>query len=530
MSVRRQKIGTLVSQMRNCSVLTRREAVLALYGLCKQHGERFAYDKGIEVVDACLNSVLDSDAKVRKVAGDTLLLIASLSPCVVSALGRVFSLKLELAFGSLNDSIVIDALRLMQAPITGGLDDSILSLFPSLLRKPSLLDATSVALRNYITDLQSTKNDISRSSPWIALVDIWAVELRDAGSTDTRYTTLIESLTSCVDALLDVLLDIDEDCSFSWQSDEAKKHALKYFNVLYTLYIILKILPQSIDSNKDITSRVVRFLSAFPVSAVSFTDITARSLAQLFNLLIVYIAIHFGLFKELFQIDSRQHYLSLTKEASFTSLASCVSISQMGDKQDMPELNLEEQMAVWTSTLIDISSNVSDSLSHLESHVKGLFSISLPSIYIDFTCAICQLFQYSGFSCLSILRELLLHAPVSCKRHIIIRCLEYAQTAMESSPLDSLNTLPAEVDHLLTLGIQELCRRPAQGAELWKLTYQLTLQRLRIEVPLAKQLLTTLHTFLQVEIKGKVVSTAAIIEGLYDPQCKERVANLLACS
>lgn len=528
LSARHQTVGTLISQMKNCSALTRREAVLALYGLCKQHGERFAYDKGVEVADICLNGILDSDAKVRKTAGDILLLITSLSQCVISALGRVFSLKLELALGSLDDNIVIDALRLIQAPITRGLDDSVLRLFPSLLRKPALLDATTTALRSYLIDIQLTKSDISKLSPWIALADIWTDELHNAGSIDIRSNTLIESLVLCVDALLDALLDIGEDYNFSCQSDETKKHALKYFSILYTLYHILKLIPPSINSNKGIIGRVIRFLSVFPVSVVSFTDITATSLAQLFNLLLIYIAIHFGLFKSLFQTDSRRHQ-TLTKETSFTSLASCISNSQLTDEQESHNLvlNLKEQMDTWTSTLIDMSSNISDSLSHLESHIGGHLSVSLSYIYIDFTCAVCRFLQSSGFSCLSVLRELLLLAPISCRRKIIINCLDYTQTTMESTPLNSLNTLPAEIDHLITLAIQELCRRPAHGTELWKHTYKLILQRLRIGVPLSKQLITTLHTFLQVEINGKIISTAAIIEHSYDPHCKERVLNLL---
>lgn len=530
LSARHQTVGTLISQMKNSSVLTRREAILALHGLCTQHGARFAYDKGVEVADACLNSILDSDTKVRKLAGDTLLFIASLSPCVISALGRVFSLKLELAFGSLSDSIVIDALRLVQTPVTEGLDDSILRLFPSLLRKPSLLDATSLALRNYLAGLQLVKSDLSRASPWVALADLWADELRDTGSADIRHPVFVESLLPCVDALLDVLLDIDEDCIFSWQSDDAKKHALKYFNILYTLYVVLKVLPQSIDSNPEFTARASRFLSVFPVSAVSFTDITARSLAQVFNLLIIYVAIHFGLFEKLFQADVSNRHSDLTRNTSFTSLASCLSASPVGNKRNVPTSTPEEQLAAWISTLTEISSNIGDSLSHLETHIKGVLPISLSSIYVDFTCAVCQLLQYSKFSSLSTLRELLLFAPISCKRQIITRCLEYAQTAMESSHLDCLDVLSAEVDHLITLGIQELCRRPAQGIELWKLTYQLAVQRRRIGVPFSEQLLTTLNTFLSIEIKGKIISTVAIIESSYDPQCKERVLHLLASS
>lgn len=530
LSARHQTVGTLISQLKNSSVLTRREAVLALHGLCKQHGARFAYDKGVEVADACLNSILDSDAKVRKGAADTLLLVSSLSPCVVSALGRVFSLKLELAFGSLSDSIVADALRLVQAPITSGLDDSIIRLFPSLLRKQSLLAVTSVALRNYLADSQSAKSDTFRASPWVALADLWASELRDTGSADVRHTALTESLKSCTDALLDVLLDVDSDCSFSWQTDETKTHALKYFTVLYTLYIVLKILPQSIDGDKETTARVTRFLRVFPVSAVSFTDITARSLAQVFNLLIVYVAVRFGLFDELFRADLSSRHSSLNKETSFTSLASCLSISQAADEQDISNASPKEQLAEWTSVLVDMSSNIGDSLSHLEGHIKGSLSISLPSIYIDFTCAVCQLLQYSRFGNFSILKKLLLFAPISCKRQIIIQCLEYAQTAMESSRLDCLDGLPTEVDHLIVLGIQELCRRPAQGAELWTLVYQLALQRICIGVPFSEQVVDSLRTVLQVEIKGKIISIAAFVGKTYDPYCKDRIMHLLSSS
>ncbi|EFO62326.1 Hypothetical protein GLP15_586 [Giardia lamblia P15] len=530
LSARHQTVGTLISQLKNSSVLTRREAVMALHALCKQHGARFAYDKGVEVVDACLNSILDLDAKVRKGAGDTLLLISSLSPCVVSALGRVFSLKLELAFGSLNDSIVADALRLVQAPITSGLDDSIIRLFPSLLRKQSLLAVTSAALRNYLVTSQAIKSDTSKPSPWVALADLWADELRDTGGADVRHTTLIESLRSCTDALLDVLLDVDSDCSFSWQSDETKAHALKYFNALYTLYTVLKILPQSIDGDKETMARVTRFLRTFPVSAISFTDVIARSLAKVFNLLIVYVATRFGLFDELFRADVSSRHSGLNKETSFTSLASCLSVSQAADERNISSTSPEEQLAEWTSVLVDISSNVGDSFSHLESHIKGSLSISLPPIYIDFTCAICHLLQYSRFGSFSILKKLLLFAPISCKRQIIIQCLEYAQTAMESSRLDCLDELSTEVDHLIVLGIQELCRRPAQSAELWRLVYQLALQRRCIGAPLSEQLLASLRTVLQVEIKGKIISVAAFIGKTYDSYCKDRIMHLLASS